>query len=104
MPSLKQLALISGFAAMTVIFVPVPVAAQLASDGEPRPTAKSAPTPAKDVAPPPSHDAPLVRPAAAAPPERIQVEPAPGLRPSMPPQEDPRSVEEDKREPDATDR
>ena len=45
-----------------------------------------------------------IRPASAAPPERIQVEPAPGARPQLAPLDDPRSVEEDKAEPDATDR
>jgi hypothetical protein len=119
MISLRNLTVISGFAAMALMLVPVAMAAQLAADGAPvrseaapaaaaewkqpdapRPAQAGAPIGAQSKGGPDS----VVRPAAAVPPERIQVEPAPAARPSVAPQDDPRSVEESKGEPDATDR
>jgi hypothetical protein len=105
----RTLGVISGFAVMAAMFAPLTVAAQLAADGAPVKAEAAPPAPAAKE----QRDAPLAsqsdggpgsltRPAAAFPPERIQVEPA--RRPSVDPKDDPRSVEESKGEPDATDR
>lgn len=114
MTSLRNLAVIGGCLAL----LSVAAVAQPAADGAPRGPQKAlAAAPQKPPAAPrlakagapmggPSQGGPdsVIRPASAVPPERIQVEPAPGARPKLPPQDDPRSVEEDKGEPDATDR
>jgi hypothetical protein len=113
MISLRNLAVIGGCLAL----LSVAAVAQPAADGALRgPQEASAAAPQKPPAAPrpakagapmgsPSHGpGGVIRPASAVPPERIQVEPAPGARPQLPPQDDPRSVEEDKGEPDATDR
>jgi hypothetical protein len=104
MISPRTLAALSGCLAL----LSVSAMAQPAADGAPlKPQAAPA-----AAAPSRKPDAPrparaetghAVRPASAVPPERIQVEPAPGARPVLPPQDDPRSVEEDKGEPDAID-
>jgi hypothetical protein len=119
MISLRNLAVIGGFTAMALVFLPVSVAAQREADGgQTRPQAAPASAPAAkqpDAPRPAEAGAPMrgpaqggpdsvVRPAAAVPPERIQVEPAPGVRPVAPPQTDPRSVEETQGEPDAADK
>jgi hypothetical protein len=114
MISLRNLAVIGGFTAMALVFLPVSVAAQREADGgQARPQAAPASAPAAkqpDAPRPAEAGAPMsgpdsvVRPAAAVPPERIQVEPAPGVRPVAPPQTDPRSVEETQGEPDAADK
>jgi hypothetical protein len=93
MISPRTLALVGGCLAL----LSVAAVAQPAVDGDPR-GAQEAPAAAPQKQP----DAP--RPASAVPPERIQVEAAPGARPQPPPRDDPRSVEEDKGEPDAADR
>jgi hypothetical protein len=77
-----------------------PAAAPQKQPDAPRPAMAGAPMGAQSQGGPES----VIRPAAAVPPERIQVEPAPGARPKLAPLDDPRSVEEDKAEPDATDR
>jgi hypothetical protein len=77
-----------------------PAAAPQKQLDAPRPAKAGAPIGSQSQGGPDS----VIRPAAAVPPERIQVEPAPGARPQLAPLDDPRSVEEDKAEPDATDR
>jgi hypothetical protein len=76
-----------------------PAAAPQKQPDAPRPAKAGAPIGGQAQGGPDS----VIRPAAAVPPERIQVEPAPGARPKLPAQDDPRSVEEDKGEPDAID-
>jgi hypothetical protein len=77
-----------------------PAAAPQKQPDAPRPAKAGAPMGSQSQGGPDS----VIRPAAAVPPERIQVEPAPGARPALAPLDDPRSLEEDKAEPDATDR
>ncbi len=100
MIGLRTLGVVSGFAAMAVMFAPLTVAAQLTADGE-QGKAQAAPATAKEQREA-ARPQISVRPAAAAPAERMRVEPT--NRPLVDPKDDPRSVEEAKGEPDATDR